>query len=114
MREEIKDKGRLEHILEAIRKIEDYTQGVTQEQIVDEPMRKHATAYNIQIIGEASYRLTKEFKDSHPETPWRSIEKMRHILVHDYFAVDTEIMWLVITEDIPTLKKQIAEYLKEF
>ena len=49
MREEIKDKGRLEHILEAIRKVEDYTQGVTQELIVDEPMRKHATAYNIQI-----------------------------------------------------------------
>ncbi len=74
----------------------------------------HATAYNIQIIGEAIYNLSKEFKDAHSETPWRIIEKMRHILVHDYFSVDIEIMWLVIQDDIPVLKQQIAQYLLEF
>ncbi|MBQ2076666.1 MAG: DUF86 domain-containing protein, partial [Bacteroidales bacterium] len=73
-----------------------------------------ATAYNIQIIGEAIYKLSKEFKDTHSETPWRIIEKMRHILVHDYFSVDIEIMWLVIQDDIPILKQQITQYLLEF
>ena len=58
-------------------------------------------------------RETVEFKDSHPDTPWRVIEKMRHILVHDYFAVDVEIMWLVINDDLPILKRQIESYLSE-
>ena len=57
---------------------------------------------------------SKEFKQTHTETPWRLIEKMRHILVHDYFTVDLDFVWLVITEDLTLLKKQVAEYLKEF
>ena len=81
--------------------------------MLDSSLHLHATAYNIQIIGEAIYKLTKEFKESHPNTPWRVIEKMRHILVHDYFAVDVEIMWLVITEDLPLLKRQILSYLDD-
>ena len=75
-------------------------------------MRVHAVAYNIQIIDEATYKLTKEFKAEHPATPWRLIEKMRHILVHDYFTVDMDFVWIVITEDLDPLKNQIEGYLK--
>lgn len=50
----------------------------------------------------------------HTETPWRLIEKIRHILVHDYFTVDLDFVWLVITEDLAPLKIQVAKYLKEF
>lgn len=113
MREKIKDKIRLEHILQAIAKIEEYTNGKTKQQLLDSSLHLHATAYNIQIIGEAIYKLTSEFKDSHPATPWRVIEKMRHILVHDYFAVDVEILWLVIKDDLPILKSQVEDYLRE-
>ncbi|MCQ2245847.1 MAG: DUF86 domain-containing protein [Bacteroidaceae bacterium] len=114
MREPVKDPGRLKHILAAISQVEEYTAGLTREQFCADKLRIHATAYNIQIIGEACYRLTKEFKDLHPETPWRLIEKMRHILVHDYFAVDLDFVWMVIDEDIPVLKPQVEAYLKEF
>lgn len=113
MREKIKDKIRLEHILQAVAKIEEYTNGKTKQQLLDSSLHLHATAYNIQIIGEAIYKLTSEFKDSHPATPWRVIEKMRHILVHDYFAVDVEILWLVIKDDLPILKSQVEDYLRE-
>lgn len=113
MRETIKDKTRLLHILKAIQKVEEYVEGKNKRQLLDSSLHLHATAYNIQIIGEAIYKLTKEFKESHPNTPWRVIEKMRHILVHDYFAVDVEIMWLVITEDLPLLKRQILSYLDD-
>lgn len=113
MRETIRDKGRLEHILQAIAKIEEYTNGMTKEHLINDSLHLHATAYNIQIIGEAIYKLTSEFKSSHPDTPWRLIEKMRHILVHDYFAVDVEIMWLVIQDDLPILKSQVENYIKE-
>lgn len=114
MREPIRDKSRLEHILQAITKIEEYTKGMTKQQLLEDSLHLHATAYNIQIIGEAVYKLTNEYKSSHSETPWRIIEKMRHILVHDYFAVDVDIMWLVIEDDIPILKQQIEKYIKEF
>ncbi len=113
MRETVKDRTRLMHILNAIQKVEDYVNGMNKQQLLESSLHLHATAYNIQIIGEAIYKLTKEFKDSHPDTPWRVIEKMRHILVHDYFAVDVEIMWLVINDDLPILKRQIESYLSE-
>lgn len=113
MRETIKDRTRLLHILEAIKKVEEYVKGKNKQQLLASSLHLHATAYNIQIIGEAVYKLTKDFKESHPATPWRVIEKMRHILVHDYFAVDVEIMWLVITDDLPVLKQQIKGYLDE-
>lgn len=114
MREPIRDKSRLEHILQAIAKIEEYTKGMTKQQLLEDSLHLHATAYNVQIIGEAVYKLTNEYKSSHSETPWRMIEKMRHILVHDYFAVDVDIMWLVIEDDIPVLKQQVEKYIKEF
>lgn len=114
MRDIERDPGRLEHILSAIAKVEEYTQGCTKDDLLSNSMRLHATAYNIQIIGEACYMLTQEFKAAHAATPWRMIEKMRHILVHDYFAVDLEIVWLVITEDIPVLKQQVSNYLQEY
>lgn len=114
MREPIRDKGRLEHILEAIDRIQEYTKDVqTQEELENDPMRKHATIYNVQIIGEAIYKLSVDFKASHPNTPWRMIEKSRHILVHDYYQVEISILWSIVKEDIDTLKKQIQEYIKE-
>lgn len=114
MREIIRDPGRLRHILEAIEHILQYMDGISYEELEKDLLRTHAVAYNIQIIGEASYKLTKDFKEAHSETPWNLIEKMRHILVHDYFAVDLEFVWEVIRDDIPTLHQQVTEYLKEF
>lgn len=113
MREQIKDPGRLRHILDAISVVEEYTQGLSKEQFIADKLRIHATAYNIQIIGEACYKLSKDFKKEHPATPWNLIEKMRHILVHDYFAVDLEFVWMVVSEDIKVLKPQIEGYINE-
>lgn len=111
MREPLKDPVRLQHILEAIERIQEFVDGYTEQTLNDDVRTKHATAYNIQIIGEAVYKLTKEFKDSHPQTPWSMIEKMRHILVHDYYQVNIHIMWDVITIDLPRLKTDIEKYL---
>lgn len=94
-------------MLLAIRKIEEYTKDVSYEQFVSDSMRMHATIYNIQIIGEAAYKLTKDFKDAHNEIPWALIEKMRHVLVHDYYRIVPEAVWDVVKSDIPTLKPMI-------
>ncbi len=91
-------------MLLAIGKIEEYTRDVSFEQFVSDNMRMHATIYNIQIVGEAAYKLTKEFKAEHSEIPWPLIEKMRHVLVHDYYQIVPEAVWDVVTSDIPELK----------
>ena len=113
MRELNRDKDRLEHILEAIGNVETYTEGFDLEMLSSDKLRLHACVYNVQIIGEAIYKLTHEFKDSHPETPWRMIEKMRHILVHDYYQINLDILWQVIEDDLPVLKEQINQYVQE-
>ena len=65
----------MEHILTAISHIENYVDGITEEQLRDDMLHLHATIYNVQIIGEAVYKLSKEFKQQHPQTPWAVIEK---------------------------------------
>ena len=113
MREPERDVSRLEHILAAIDCIEEYIKGINQEQLVADRLRLHATTYNVQIIGEAVYKLTKAFKEHHPQTPWAVIEKMRHILVHDYFRINFDVLWDVVSNDIPLLKPQIKQYIEE-
>lgn len=113
MRELTRDKDRLEHILEAIGNVESYTEGIDKNSLSSDKLRLHACVYNVQVIGEAIYKLTNEFKSSHPDTPWRMIEKMRHILVHDYYQINFDILWQVITDDLPILRKQVLGYLNE-
>ena len=113
MREPERDLSRLEDILNAITCVEEYTNDISEDELRNDKLRLHATIYNVQIIGEAIYKLTKEFKEEHPDTPWRLIEKMRHILVHDYFRINFEILWMVIKEDIPQLKEQTIRYMGE-
>lgn len=113
MREPERDLSRLEDILSAIQSVEEYTKNLSELQLKEDKLRLHATIYNVQIIGEAIYKLTKEFKQEHPDTPWHLIEKMRHILVHDYFRINFEILWIVIKEDIPLLKEQVTKYVNE-
>lgn len=101
----------MEDILNAINSVEEYTGNLSEAELREDKLRLHATIYNIQIVGEAIYKLTKAFKQEHPDTPWHLIEKMRHILVHDYFRINFDILWIVITEDIPLLKEQVRQYL---
>lgn len=103
------------HILDAIEKVLEYTKDIrSMEELDVDSLRKHATTYNIQIIGEAIYKLTPEFKAAHSQTPWKMIEKSRHILVHDYYQVEIRILWSIIREDMIPLRGQVMEYLKEF
>lgn len=113
MREPLKDRVRLEHILTAIDNIFQYTEGKTIQQLDDDTMLFYATVKNIEIIGEAAYHLTKAFCREHPETPWNDVMRMRNILVHDYYRIRLNEVWKVIKEDLLPLRNQIANYLAE-
>jgi len=113
MRERIRDKSRLEHILQAIERIRRYTKGKTFDDFIADDMMYYAVVKNIEIIGEASNMFTEEFRNAHPDTPWKLVNGMRNYIVHEYFQVDNNVVWDVITGDLPLLEKQIIEYITE-
>ena len=113
MRENVRDRDRLEHIVEAIANILDFADGKTKEELEDDKLRYYGIVKNIEIIGEASYKLTHAFCSEHPETPWEFIMKMRHVLVHDYYQISSKEVWKVIKEDLQPLREQVTRYLSD-
>ena len=113
MRERIKDKMRLEHIAEAIERLQTHAGDLSEEELQVDVLRYYGIVKNIEIIGEAARMLTEQFKEAHPEVEWRSIGDMRNFLVHEYFQVDNDTVWAVIHSDIVDLKKYILKYLAE-
>ena len=113
MREKPRDKERLEHILEAIEDIDRGKDKYSQEQITTDPIAYFGFVKEVEIIGEAVYMLTNEYKEAHPEVMWSVIEKMRHVLVHGYYTINKQQLWDTIQNDIPALKPQIEKLIKE-
>ena len=113
MRENVRDRDRLEHIVEAITNILDFADGKTKEELEADKLRYYGIVKNIEIIGEASYKLTRAFCNQHPETPWEFIAKMRHVLIHDYYQIEPREVWKVIQDDLHPLRDQVAHYLAE-
>ena len=111
MREPLRDKTRLEHILEAIERLEKYAGSLSREELEIDVLRYYGIVKNIEIIGEAARMLTDEFKEAHPEVAWRNIAGMRNFLVHEYFNVDEETVFEVLHSEIPELKEQVVKYL---
>ena len=113
MREIVRDKDRLEHMVEAIDCIFDFSEGKTKEELVADKLKYYGIVKNIEIIGEAAYKLTKVFCRQHPETPWEFITKMRHVLVHDYYQIKPQEVLNVIQDDLRPLRNQIVGYLSD-
>lgn len=101
----------IEVIFQSIVRIIEYTENMDYESFVNKPEKVDAVVRNLEIIGKASKHLSDEFKYKSSEINWNEIVGLRNVLIHKYFGVDTEIVWVIIKEDIPTLKKQIAPLL---
>ena len=93
MRERIRDLGRLEHMLEHIDRANQFMEGKSLEDLEKDAMLRYAVVKCLEIIGEAAYMLSLEFKDAHPQTPWNVIIKMRHVLVHGYYSIQMPIVY---------------------
>ena len=113
MREQIRDRYRLEHIIEACDRILSFAENKTIEMLKADMLKYHGIIKNIEIIGEASYKLTQLFRAIHTETPWEFIAKMRHVLVHDYYQINPKEVWKVINEDLRPLREQVQSYINE-
>lgn len=113
MREKPKDKGRLMHMVTAIENINEFLEGKTQHDFVNDKLLYFGVIKNLEIVGEAAYMLTEDFMVAHPETSWKDVRRMRHILVHGYYQIDPMIVWTTIMDDVPVLHRQIMGYLTE-
>ncbi len=103
------DLAYIEHILDCIRKIKEFTNGLSLKDFSVNELVQDAVIRNIEIIGEASKKISSDTKQIYYEIPWKEIAGMRDKLIHDYLGVDVEVLWRTITEDIPTLEEQIKE-----
>lgn len=107
------DRGRLQDIHEAIKRIERYTDR-SEEDFKGDELLQTWVVYHLQVIGEAARKLSGDFCEAHAGVPWAQIVAMRNILVHDYFAVDVDEVWAVVKRDLPELKKKISALLNSF
>ena len=89
-----------------------YTKNKSENQFVNNQALIDAVARNIEIIGEAAKHIPHEIRLKYVQVPWKEIIGARSKMIHEYFGVDTDILWKTIKEDIPFLKKQISTLKK--
>ena len=108
------DRERLRDMLEAIYKIEQYVNDENGRAVYqDNDLVEVWIVHHLQIIGEAAARISSGLREKHPEVAWGGMIGMRHVLVHGYFETDTEIVWRVVQNDLPTLKTQVDKILTD-
>jgi len=101
------DKLYIEDILESIDAISSYLDGLEYETFIENRMIYAATIRELEIIGEAVGKISPTLKEQYTEIDYRTIKDFRNVLAHEYFGVDMEIVWMISTEKIPSLKQQI-------
>jgi uncharacterized protein with HEPN domain len=112
MRGKLGDKARLNHILEAINEIESYTANTDYDAFIENSMMRFACIKQMEIIGEAGNHISEEIKSRFSDIEWSQIKGMRNIFVHEYFGIDSKIVWDIITSDLPELKRKIIAVIE--
>ncbi|MCK4845790.1 MAG: DUF86 domain-containing protein [Candidatus Heimdallarchaeota archaeon] len=101
----------LQHIIESIELIENYIRGKNFKEFKDSVQLQDSVFRRLEIIGEAVKNLSDEIKNMKSDIPWKEIAGMRDILIHQYFGVDLQLTWQVITKDNRKIKALLIELL---
>ena len=107
------DKLYLIHIRECIARIESYVEAGGEGTFMASTLVQDAVLRNLQVMAESTQRLSDALKSAHPEIDWRQIAGFRNVVVHSYLNVEPDRVWLVIEQDLPSLKHSVAAMLKE-
>ncbi|MBI2499416.1 DUF86 domain-containing protein [Candidatus Woesearchaeota archaeon] len=99
----------IEDILESIKNIEEFTNGLNKEKLSKDKLRQSAVIRQLEIIGEAVKNIPPSFRNKYPNIPWRKIAGFRDVLSHVYFGVSMDRVWNIVEKDLPTLKKEIEK-----
>jgi uncharacterized protein with HEPN domain len=103
----------LQDISNAMDAAEQFTQGASKKEFVEDLKTIYASTRAIEIIGEAAKNIPKSFRDKHPEIPWRDMAGMRDKLVHEYFGIDLNVLWNTIKQDLPHLRVLMSDVFRE-
>lgn len=102
----------LRDILEAIKRICDYSLDMDYDQFFEDTKTQDAIIRNLEIIGEAAKKIPDDVKAHLQEIPWRRISGTRDRLIHDYFGVNLEIVWSIIQSELPALSPRLKDFLE--
>ena len=105
------DRVRLRHIADALRAAIRFTEGRSRGDLDKDDMLVFALLHAVQIVGEAAFKVSADFRSQHPEIPWELITGMRHRLVHAYFDINLDILWTTATESVPELLVEVDRLL---
>jgi uncharacterized protein with HEPN domain len=94
-------------MLEAVERIGSYTEGLDFDQFVQDHKTADAVLRNLQVLGEAAGRVPEDVRAQAPDIEWTRIIRSRHIVVHDYFGVDYEIIWRIVQVHLPPLRASL-------
>jgi len=98
----------IDDMLDAIGRIEQYTQDMFYETFSNDQKTIDAVVRNLEIIGEAANRLPDEFKEKQSDVEWYKVVGLRHRIVHEYFGIDVQIIWQILQNDLPVLRKYLS------
>jgi uncharacterized protein with HEPN domain len=102
---------RVKHMLDAATKAIAFTSGLTRNDLESSEPLTLALVRLLEILGEAAKNVSEDFRQAHPEIPWRQIGGTRDRLIHGYFDVDLDIIWLIVTSDLPSLIRHLKNAL---
>lgn len=103
----------IKHIEDSIKDLESFVKEMSKKDFLKNKIIQSAVIRQIEVIGEATKNISDNFKKKYPKIEWKIISGMRDKLIHHYFGVDLEQVWLVVKKDIPVLKKEINFILKK-
>jgi len=103
----------LQDILDSVNDIEIFIEGMNFQEFEKDRKTVNAVVRSLEIVGEAAKKVPDEVKEKYTDIPWKNITVMRDKLVHEYFGVDEEIVWKVVSEEIPALKPLVQKLFDE-
>jgi uncharacterized protein with HEPN domain len=98
-----------DHIIYCIKKIRKFVKGIDKKEFAKNELIQDAIIRNFEVIGEASKKISPDFKKVYYDIPWKEISGMRDKLIHDYLGVDIEVIWKTIEQDLPILQKNLKK-----
>ena len=103
----------IKHIRDSIYKIENFTSGLSKEDFLSEENQvvQSGVVRELEVIGEATGKISAEYRQSHGDVPWRDMIDTRNKVIHDYLSIDYDLIWDIVQKDLPNLKLQLEKLL---
>ena len=99
----------LSDIREAVKRIEQYIEKMNYEDFLNDIKTQDAVVRNLEIIGEATKNISNDFKEKYPQIPWKKLAGVRDRLIHHYFGINYDIVWVIVKEELPEIISRIEE-----